>query len=188
MLDQLLPHGRTSTLSDRAVASPDAGAGRHHADARASTAVGPLDALHRNLLDAMWSARLTSSDIFEPLIAIALKHVEALKDQGLSTIPWRVAMFGRAHVTTRKLAYLHPNNQGSVKFLDLDTGRRDRPVLPEMCYGAPVDPSADITTDRVGALLLFDDGAYRCIQPYCTGSIGSLARPHATALDLRAAQ
>ncbi len=190
MLDQLLARGRTSTPSGcaRSGTSPDPETGCRDAGARPDVVDGTLDTLRRNLLDAMWTARLMSNDIFAPLITVALKHVDALKDQGLGTTPWRVALFGRAHITMRKLAYLHPNSQGSVKFLDLDTGKRDRLALPEMSYGAPVDPSADITTDKFGALLLYDDGACQCIQPYRTGSIHSLARPHASLFDLRTTQ
>ena len=188
MFDQP-PQASTRQGRARSGSSHGLGTGCCNADARPDAAVdGPLDIMRRGLLDAMLTARPTSDDIFEPLITMALKHIEAFRDQGLGTIPWRVAMFGRAHVTTRKLAYLHPNSQGSVKFLDLDTGKRDRQALPEMRYGAPVDPSADITTDIFGALLLFDDGAGRCIHPYRTGNIRSLARPHATLLDLRTPQ
>ena len=57
-----------------------------------------------------------------------------------------------------------------------------------MSQPAPVDPSADITTDKSGALLLYDHGACRCLHPYRSGSILSLAESDATPRDLRAAQ
>ena len=188
MLDQILLCAPASTASGHVRAGTRSDPEAVHHDGNRRPVDAPLEMLSRRLMDVRWIARLASDDTLEPLITMALKHVEALKDQGLRTIPWPVAMFGRAHVTTRKLAYLHPNSLGSVKFLDLDTGKRDRLEPAEMRYGAPVDPSADITTDKSGALLLYDHGACRCIQPYRSGSIRALAEPGAKPLDLRASQ
>ena len=122
------------------------------------------------------------------LAEIALRHVEALQDQGCTSLPWRVGLFGRAHVTQRRLPYLHPDSRGAVKFLDLETGRREKAALPAMCYGTAVSIEADLTTDGEAALLLYDDGVCARVPPWHTGSIRELGRCWRAPRDLRLAQ
>ncbi|MCW5745216.1 MAG: hypothetical protein KIT36_03340 [Alphaproteobacteria bacterium] len=144
----------------------------------------PLDILRRRLRDATPSAALACGDerLQAPLFAMALKHIEALAEQGFTTLPWRVGLFGRAHVTCRKQAYLHPGHDGRVKFLDLDSGRRDAPMPPQMHYGASIDPDADITTEDQGALLVYASGTCLYVPPRHSGAVHALgqswARPH----------
>jgi hypothetical protein len=144
----------------------------------------------RHQLEALLSlAELTGSDSAAAALAeMALRHVEALQDQGCTTLPWRVGLFGRAHITQRRLPYLHPDSRGAVKFLDLDTGRREKAAPPAMCYGRPVDIEADLTTDGEAALLLYDHGACARVPPYHTGSIRDLGCAWRAPRDLRLAQ
>lgn len=145
---------------------------RHGADT-------PLNTLRRRLAEGASQAlrTLDTTGGLAALCVVALKHVEALREQGFDTLPWRVGLFGRAHTTRRKLAYLHPNRCGSVKILDLDTGRREVLPPPDMHYGAAIATDADVTTEGSDALLLFDDGTLVHLPPYHTGAVQALGRP-----------
>ena len=70
----------------------------------------PLDKLRRNLEDdPIWYSRYPHNRkhyefekservAIAPLITMCTKHVDALKELGRTTLPWRAEIFGRAHV------------------------------------------------------------------------------------------
>ncbi len=191
------PGGRMLRLMEQFAANgppvPNAPAVDAEEDMPALPEEGPLDILRRNVRDET-SAR-DVADVsagervaFEPLVTLAVRMIDSLKSQGLTGLGFRVVMFGRAHVTRNKLAYMDPNNPGTVKFSDLNNkseilGRSE--PLPQMRYGVPVDLFSDVTTEKLGALLLYDDGACARVYPYRTGSIYALGRPYGRTRDLR---
>ena len=56
-------------------------------------------------------------------------------------------------------------------------GKRVRRPLPEMRFGAPVDILADVTTEHLGALLLYDSAVCERIPPHHTAMIRMLGQP-----------
>jgi len=192
------PGGRMLTLMEQLAARspgvPAAPANDTDADADppAEPEEGPLDVLRRNLQDETIVGDLKDIDAveranFQPLITMALRMIDSLQSQGLTKLGFRVVMFGRAHVTHFMVAYMDPNNPGTVKFSDLkskDILGETRP-LPEMRYGAPVDLFSDVTTEKMGALLLYDDGSCARIYPYRTAGIYGQGRPWGRTRDLR---
>ena len=146
-------------------------------------AEGPLDILRRCVLDESWSKKNISVGDridFEPLVTMAVRHIDSLKQLGLTKLPWRAEMFGRAYVTTNKFALLSEDDPATVEFFDTTTRTSTTPPLPEMSYGDSVDPAGTITTGKLGALLLYDDGACMRVYPYRDGGnidkLGQLAR------------
>jgi hypothetical protein len=153
---------------------------------RPAAADCPLASLRRKLVDAASSAAFATGDRRDlaPLCRLALRQIDALRQQGVGTLPSRVGLFGRAHITVRQLAYRHPGGAGSVKFLDLDSGRRVAPPRLDMRYGAPVAVGSDVTTEDSGALLLFGDGGCAYVPPFHTGTVGGQVRPRIEARRL----
>lgn len=166
-----------------------AGAAQNTTPGRDAYGERPLDRLRRRLVTAGLAVDVADADsaMMAPLLAAALRHVDALLEHGLETLPWPVCLFGRAHVTRRKLPYLHPDSSGGVKFLDLDSDRREKLPPPDMCYGAPVDVDADVTTGDAAAVLLYGAGTVACLPPRHAGRIGALGRPWGAPRDLRRA-
>ncbi|HJQ59302.1 MAG TPA: hypothetical protein VJ890_20520 [Vineibacter sp.] len=146
---------------------------------RAASDIHPLDALCDQLSDAAASAAFATDETRDlaGLCRLALRQVAALRARGRDALPWRVGLFGSAHVTRRQLAYRHPGGPGSVKFLDLDSGRRCAPPRPEIRYGAAVDSDSHVTTEGCGALLLSEDGRLVYLPPFHTCAVRSLGLP-----------
>lgn len=149
-------------------------------------AENPLDILRRNVLDETSSRGYTAGErvAFDPLVTLVVRHIDSLKDQGFDKLPWRVEMFGRAHVTKMEMAVMLPSAPDTVQFVSLSKDKLNAPPrklpLPEMRYGAPVDIYSDVTTEKLGAFLLYNDGWCHRVYPYRHGSIWSLGRPRGT--------
>ena len=144
-----------------------------------------LDVLRRNLLDEKdVTGKWTAGDQveFDPLITMAVKHIDFLKSKEFDNIP-RAELWGRAHVVDMNLPGV-PNvvsrfslsrpdrwgtgGSGPWKFGYYDnSGRQVRPDLPEMSYGGPlpIRPRILIATEKLGALLLFQDGTCFRLRP-----------------------
>jgi hypothetical protein len=138
-----------------------------------------LDALRKNLLDFGRLKLFSGSERkdFQPLIEMAVAHVDRLRTElQLSRLPWPVELFGRAWIT--KLAINYVEKDGSVSFV-FKPGERETLPLPEMKYGQPVDSNLQITTGKLGALLLFEAGGGECcmVPPYHSGTIMHLGPP-----------
>jgi hypothetical protein len=132
----------------------------------------PLDALRDNVQTGFHWDHFPAAQRadFEPLVVMAVRHIDSLKAQGHTRLPWPVEMFGRAHVTTGKLPMFV---RGSFGFV-VEGGDVERPRLPEMRFGSPVDMLADVTTEKLGALLLYDSGICYRVFPWHTGIIRHL--------------
>jgi hypothetical protein len=145
----------------------------------AITVDDPLRALRRRLLDIEATAAFATDEMRDlaQLCALALRHIDGLRLRGMVSLPVRAGLFGRAHVTVRQLAYRHPGGAGTVKFLDLDSGRRVAPPPPEMHYGAAITADVGVTTEASGALLFFDDGSCAYVPPFHTGTVRRQGRP-----------
>jgi hypothetical protein len=143
----------------------------------------PLEALRRNVLDdspyVLWPAGERAA--IAPLITMAVKHIDNLLAGGLFRLKWSTELFGRAYIRPVNSAVVpRANKNGTVSFYDLRTGNSEEPELPEMSYGRPVASGGDITTGKLGALLLFD-GGYSCrVRAYHTGNIPYLVATHGT--------
>jgi hypothetical protein len=142
-----------------------------------------LDVLRRSLLDdspyLLWPAGERAA--IAPLTAMAVKYIDNLRAAGLFRQKWPVVLFGRAYIRPVNAA-MQPraNKNGTVSFYNLRTGNSEEPELPEMSYGRPVASGGDITTGKLGALLLFD-GGYSCrVRAYHTGNIPYLVATHGT--------
>lgn len=131
--------------------------------------VTSLERLRDNvLIDAHWRHFPASERAdFEPLVTMAVRHIDNLLDRGHEKLPWPVEMFGRAHITRDKLPMIV---RGSFGFV-VKGGDIERPKLPEMRFGSPVDMVADITTEGLGALLLYDSSVCYRVFPWHTGMI-----------------
>lgn len=173
-----MPHRADVALRPHLPSRPTAGFMTGSAGPRGAVD-SSLDRLHRRLAEqaSMVQRAFEVTDHLVRLYGMALKHVVALREQRVDTLPWRVGLFGRAHVTRRKVVYLHPNRCGSVKALDLDSGRRESLARPDMRYGSAIEADNDVTTEADDALLLFDDGTVIHLPPYHTGAVPALARP-----------
>ena len=163
-------------------------------DQPACGAASALDMMRRALFDGPSVTEASADERADlvPLVALAAAHIEALQSHGLKKLPWRVAMFGRAHVTIDEMPVMLPRDPGSVRFVDLAAARRNErtalrtPPLPESRYGEPVDIYADVTTEASGALLLYANGVARRVYPYRTGSIWHMERPTGSTRPLQA--
>ncbi len=136
----------------------------------------PLDILRRNVLDETKAKTFTAGEreAFAPLVTMAVRHIESLKDQGFNKLPWQVELFGRAYVTYRKLPRV--SFDGPIIFMDIDTKEDEELPLPAMRYGQPVDYYHDVTTAKLGALLLYNDGNCCRVRPYHDGLIAYLRK------------
>jgi hypothetical protein len=61
-----------------------------------------LDILRRNLLDesrvkGIWTAG--EQVAFDPLVKLALRHIDVLNEGGIKSLPWPAELFGRAYIT-----------------------------------------------------------------------------------------
>jgi hypothetical protein len=143
----------------------------------------PLEALRRSVLDDSPYVRWPAGEraAIAPLITMAVKHIDNLLAGGLYRLKWPVELFGRAYIRPVNSAVVpRANKNGTVSFYDLRTANSEEPELPEMSYGRPVASDGEITTGKLGALLLFDWG-YSCrVRAYHTGSIGYLSATHGT--------
>jgi hypothetical protein len=142
-----------------------------------------LDVLRRNVLDdspyLSWPAGERAA--IAPLITMAVRYIDNLRAAGLFRQKWPVVLFGRAYIRPRNAAMLpEANKNGTVSFYNLQTGNSEEPELPEMSYGHPVADGADITTGKLGALLLYDWGYCCRVRAYHTGNIGYLGATHGT--------
>lgn len=128
-----------------------------------------LEVLRRNLLDetqvrGVWTAGERVA--FEPLVTLAVRHIEALKSRGARNLPWQVEMFGRAHVVGHLAMQL--DRDGALTCA-LGLGVNQKSPLPEMRYGSPVtgySPHNQIVTAWLGALLLYQDGTCVRVRPW----------------------
>jgi hypothetical protein len=131
-----------------------------------------------NLLDPR-NLKLFSNDeiaAFRPLIDMAVAHVDRMKTElGLDQLPWQVALFGRAWLTKSGLLQRREKD-GSVTFATGSLKNEALP-LPEMKYGQPVDYNLQITTGRLGALLLYREGNVCMVPPYHYGNLSHLGLP-----------
>ncbi len=134
-----------------------------------------LERLRAHVLSDASSKPLTPAQKaeFAPLVAMAVKHIDDLIGQGHTRLPWMVELFGRAH-TTRDM--LPIRIYGPLEFV-IAGGKRVRRSLPEMRFGAPVDILADVTTEHLGALLLYDSAVCERIPPHHTAMIRMLGQP-----------
>jgi hypothetical protein len=142
-----------------------------------------LDVLRRSVLDdspyLSWPAGERAA--IAPLVTMAVKYTDNLRAAGLFRQKWPVVLFGRAYIRPTNAA-MQPrvNKNGTVSFYNLQTGNSEEPELPEMSYGHPVADGADITTGKLGALLLYDSG-YSCrVRAYHTGNIRYLGSTRGT--------
>jgi hypothetical protein len=138
-----------------------------------------IDFQRRKVLDERRAKLFSDAErkAFQPLVDMAVKHIDSLKnDLGRTELPWPVAMFGRAYITQDKIPVVEKD--GSVVFLALGfTGRQSLP-LPEMRYGQPIDMQMDVTTGKLGALLLYSHLGECCrVPPYHHGTIDRLGPP-----------
>ncbi len=108
---------------------------------------------------------------FAPLIGMAIRMIDSIESQGLTRLGFPVVMWGRAHVTTGMVVNSDYDDPPEIKFWTKGWSSKETRRLPDMRHGAPVDPSADVTTERLGALLLYDHGAHCRVYPYRSGSI-----------------
>ena len=108
---------------------------------------------------------------------MAVQHIDHLKNElGLIKLPWPVELFGRAYITKDKRPAI--DKGGSLIFTNLDTSNRQHLPLPEMRFGQPVDHNMDITTGKLGALLLYAHLGECCrIPPFRFGAIRHLTLP-----------
>jgi hypothetical protein len=136
---------------------------------------GSLEVVYRDLLnqlpykmrEAMENGGPLSAEGRDALFVMAARQVKSLQEQNFRRLPWPVAMFGRAYVfrSFKMLGYIH--DDGSVSFLNTDTHDTERPKLPEMRFGQPVESAAmSAITGKLDALLLYDNGIARHIPPY----------------------
>ncbi len=114
---------------------------------------------------------------FAPLLGMAVKHIEDLKKMGMTDLPWGVELFGRAYIHSwRKWASV--DSDGTVEFRDYDDADYAEELpLPEMRFGSPVESHLEITTGKMGALLLYAGGDACRVRPYHTGHVSELAKP-----------
>jgi hypothetical protein len=138
-----------------------------------------IDFQRRKVLDERKAKLFSEAErkAFKPLVDMAVKHIDSLKnDLGRTELPWPVGMFGRAYITKDVVPVVEKD--GSVVFLALSfSGRRSLP-LPEMRYGQPIDMQMDITTGKLGALLLYSRLGECCrVPPYHRGAINHLGPP-----------
>ena len=138
-----------------------------------------LDFQRRKVLDESRAKLFSSAEkaAFQPLVDMAVQHIDHLKNElGLIKLPWPVELFGRAYITKNKRPVIEKD--GSLIFTDLDTSNRQHLPLPEMRYGQPVDFNMDITTGKLGALLLYAHLGECCrIPPFRFGAIRHLTLP-----------
>lgn len=155
--------------------------------AAAPVAETPLDILRRNVLDdPEWYTRYRRWYKFEkwesiaiaPLVTMAVRHIDALKDRGFDKIPWPVELFGRAHVhpfgsTFRKITWSSTflGRDRPLVFRDLDTGEETKVQFEEMRFGSPVSSNDSIWTEKLPALLLYVSGQCCRVRPWHTGRI-----------------
>ncbi len=147
-----------------------------------------LDILRRNVLDeSRWQGRHTAGErvAFDPLVTMAVRHIDSLKSQGFDNLGRPVELFGRAHVFKEYVtAYIDPSDRTKVLYVGKDQVLGSPRPLPEMRYGSPVELHADIVTEKLGALLLYNDGACHRVFPYRRGGIYSLGRPYGRTTSL----
>jgi hypothetical protein len=128
-----------------------------------------LDVLRRNVLDesqvkGVWTAGELVA--FEPLVTLAVRHIDSLKEQGFKKLSWDVEMFGRAHVVGYLVMQL--DRDGTITY-SLGYGVDQKSPLPEMRYGSPVigySPHNQVVTAWLGALLLYADGTCVRVRPW----------------------
>jgi hypothetical protein len=130
-----------------------------------------LDILRRNVLDetpvrGVWTAGERVA--FDPLITLAVRHIDSLKEQGFKKFPWDAELFGRAHVIGFPIMQL--DKDGTITYLVAGIkGMNEKAPLPEMCFGVPVPGYSrynQVVTAWLGALLLYDNGACVRIRPW----------------------
>jgi hypothetical protein len=148
----------------------------------------PLDILRRNVLNGagyrgkkqVWPAN--DRGLFVALVTMAVSHIDRLKAQGFDKLPWPVELFGRAHVTphgamfwptfTATFKMVFGSGDGHVLHILGPDGLEEAPPLPDMRYGSPVDEKSFVTTEKLPALFLYQDGECFRVPPYHTGLIG----------------
>lgn len=134
-----------------------------------------LERLRAHVLSDASSKPLTPAQKADlaPLVVMAVKHIDYLIEQGHTRLPWMVELFGRAHITQDMLPI---RIYGPLEFV-VTGGKRVKLPLPEMRFGAPVNIAADITTENLGALLLYDSAVCERIPPHHTAMIRMLGQP-----------
>jgi len=138
----------------------------------------PLDKLRRNVLDDSQAYGFTAGQMvaFDPLVKMAVKHIDDLKNQRFTQLPWPVEMYGRAHLTKGMALYINTTTLTVVwgddyELFFLPEGRntdykQKAPPLPEMRFGQPVDIYSKVVTEHLGALLLFQSGECLRVPPH----------------------
>src|SRR5262245_47873117 len=129
----------------------------------------PLDILRRNVLDetqvaGVWTAGERVA--FDPLVTLAVRNIDSLKEQGFKKLPWEVEMFGRAHVVGYPIVQL--DRDGTLTYSFVAGVVDEKAPLPEMLYGSPVigySPHNQVVTAWLGALLLYEDGTCVRVRP-----------------------
>jgi hypothetical protein len=154
--------------------------------------VNHLFTLRKNISDTSRWIGLTAGQLvdFDPLIHMALKHVDSMIDQGFTKLAWPVELLGRVYIT-KNMKPERDLNSGAVEWTNELTGEEENPLkyrnllvsrsdsrpLPEMSYFHPVDLGMDITTRHLSALLLFNESfgnACARVLPYRHGSIQAI--------------
>src|SRR5262249_23112600 len=128
-----------------------------------------LDILRRNVLDetpvlGVWT--LGERVDFDPLVTMAVRHIDSLKDQGFKKLPWQMELFGRAHFTMDLVMQL--DRDGTIT-VALQPGLTRKFPLLQMRWGYPVpryNPYIVVVTAWLGALLLYEDGACVRLRPW----------------------
>jgi hypothetical protein len=124
-------------------------------------------ALDDVFIDAPWATYpLAQRNAFARVVGLAVLYIEALKANGMTSLPYQVVLFGRAYVTTNLMPTMA---RGSLEFIS-DKGGTQRPPLIER-FGGPIDLTGDITTGGDGALLLYANTVSYRVFPYHTGRI-----------------
>lgn len=156
------------------------GNGAPAASKNQTAAETPLDILRRNVLDdSLGKSRWTAGEriAFDPLVKLAVQHIDVLKAKGYQKLPWAVEMFGRAYIT-REDPMAQITDQGLKIWFTEDSkkepGAVDPPPLPSMSYGFPVNENSYITTAQFGAFLLYATGDSVRVGPYHRGSIKNM--------------
>jgi hypothetical protein len=154
--------------------------------------VSPLQTLQRNLLDDALASKVDPffpmyKSQVQPLITLAYKHIDNLIEMGMAELPWRLEMFGRAHVTSLYVDVRTEVTWGStflgrdqpVVYYDMHTGESTKARLPEMSYGHPINMDAmeEVTTEWMPAILLYKSGTVAKIAPYRKATLSSLQDP-----------
>ena len=138
-----------------------------------------LDYQRRKLLDEKRAKLFSPAEqkAFQPLVDMALEHVDRLKNElGMKALPWPVELFGRAYITKNKRVAIEKD--GTLVFQELGSIDREILPLPEMRYGQPVELDQDITTGKLGALLLYAHLGECCrVPPYHFGAIRHMTQP-----------